>query len=157
MAARGVCSERGSTHTNKTPLAERKPEDIDGSPTETIDVFANTGNGRVTRIEPLTAWEKSAHMKVQGTEVGLVGGQPNLATHLHVCNNTNALIILLVVLCLIFSEVTMITNVNDKSNHSNQNNTNIQDQRIHRPLGNPPIRRGTDNKGTGHNRNNNGW
>jgi hypothetical protein len=100
----------------------------------------------VTRIEPLTAWEKSAHMKVQGTEVGLVGGQPTLATHFHVYVYTNTLIVLLVLSCLVFSELAMITNVNDKSNHSNQNNTNIQDQRIHRPLGNPPIRRGTDIK-----------
>ena len=62
-------------------------------------------------------------MKVQGTEVGLVGGQPNLATHFHVYVYTNTLIVLLVVLCLIFSELAMITNVNDKSNHSNQSNT----------------------------------
>ena len=33
------------------------------------------------------------------------------------------MIILIVVLCLIFSEVTMIKSVNDKSNHSNQSNT----------------------------------
>ena len=66
------------------------------------------------------------------------------------CYNTHAstdtLIVLFVLACLVFSELAMITNVNDKSNHSNQNNTNIQDQRIHRPLGNPPIRRGTDIK-----------
>ena len=83
-----------------------------------------------------------------------MGGQPTLATHLHVylCAvqntyaSTETLIVLFVLSCLVFSELAMITNVNDKSNHSNQNNTNIQDQRIHRPLGNPPIRRGTDIK-----------